>query len=132
MKPQHLSTFDGESDYRTAGKRYSIRWREPKTTTPAATAEATRLVGCIYSRDGGFPPAEVVQHFDGYTPAAYVRTGDRYDVETSNGTISVPVCEWQFQGVPETVPTVHGLWARTHWDDCQAVGCAPAALTIGE
>tara|TARA_R110002020_G_C15872563_1_gene738258 strand:+ start:218 stop:580 length:363 start_codon:yes stop_codon:yes gene_type:complete len=116
-QPQHplkfICTYDGESDYlhTTTGNRYSYRWREPRTMTPDGLTSARRIVGCVYGgQKDEFPPDDVAEQFAGYARARWTADG------------------WQRETTPQTTLTNDGLYASTHWRDCDEIGCAPASL----
>lgn len=113
--PRFHCGYDGETEYYWRGKLWAVRTHAANTQPEPDN----RLVGCVFgdSTDNRheFPPAELMEFFPGYAAAAYVPTGETYQISTTCGPLTCDRCEWQFSEEPRQEFDKYGRLRAVAW-----------------
>ncbi len=108
--PEFISAYQGASDFRWRGQRYTVRWlgRDDGQYNPGVFEnEVLPTVGTVKAFcSDEYPPAELMAFFKGYVPARYNRKKGCIETLGTPNVVPLPSSKGRGLMVPEPADTV--------------------------
>lgn len=107
--PEFISAYQGASDFRWKGQRYTVRWlgRDDGQYNPGVfendVLPTVGTVKAFCSHD--YPPEELMAFFKGYVPARYNPEKGRIETIGKPNVVPLPPSKGRGLMVPESADT---------------------------